>query len=69
MFPVLPLCSPVPRSGPLPLTAVPGESETVSPWEVEVDPEEERRREAEALRLQQAAARAFRGNARQSSRR
>lgn len=39
----------------------------VSPWELEVDPDEERRRHAEAHRQQQAAARAKR--ARASSRR
>ena len=47
--------------------ALPGETESVSPWEVEVDPDEERRRGEEARRQQQAAARAQR--ARQSIRR
>jgi hypothetical protein len=57
-----PVCPP-----PTPLAALPGEAELVSPWEVEVDPEEERRRADEARRAQQAAARAHR--ARQGSRR
>lgn len=47
--------------------ALPDENETVSPWELEIDPDEERRRAEEARRQVQAAARAQR--ARQSSRR
>lgn len=48
-------------------SALPDENETVSPWELEIDPDEERRRAEEARRQVQAAARAQR--ARQSSRR
>lgn len=47
--------------------AEPGRYENVNPWEMEIDPEEERKRLEEARRQQQAAARAAR--ARGSSRR